>query len=103
MPKWIEKIPVDSETSDTTYVVGISAEGEYGCSCPNYKFRRAQCKHIQSVKATRMTASAYVAKDANDRAKAKETLRRIPVAAKGSIPSPDFTARPRRMIQLEDD
>ena len=60
MPKWIERIPVDSETSDATYVVGISDEGEYGCSCPHWKFRRQECKHIRSVMAEITSAKADV-------------------------------------------
>ena len=89
MPKWIERIPVDSETSDATYIVGISDEGEYGCSCPHWKFRRQECKHIRSVRTgamKRLTAAA--------------TSLSAPAP---KSPPPDFTARPRRMIQLEDD
>ena len=90
MPKWIERVPVDSETSDATYIVGVSVDGEYGCSCPHWKFRRQECKHIKSVKAERGASRAEP--PSQGRVRIKEVLR-----------PPDFTARPRRMIQLEDD
>jgi hypothetical protein len=89
MSKWIEKIPVDSDSSDLTYIVGIAATGEYGCSCPHWKFRRQSCKHIERVKAQRL--AAVFSKLPPKKAKAEPTT------------MPDFTARPRRMIQLEDD
>ncbi len=92
MPKWVERIPVDSETSDATYIVGISAEGEFACSCPHWKFRRLPCKHIAGVKAER-SGQAKVAMKKSDSKKVMDHF----------SDKPDFTARPRRMIQLEDD
>ena len=101
MPKWIERIPVDSETSDATYVVGISDEGEYGCSCPHWRFRRQPCKHIAKVKAEMTSAEAVV-----DATVERMTARQKKIATRAPTLKPplrDFTARPRRMIQLEDD
>lgn len=32
------------------WVVSIDDNGDYGCSCPAWKFRRQECKHIKAVK-----------------------------------------------------
>lgn len=49
--KWKIRWKVPSESDpDKTYTVAQDAEGEYGCSCPVWKFRRQECKHIQAVK-----------------------------------------------------
>ena len=49
--KWKKSWIVPSTSNpNTKYVVSLSTEGQYGCSCPVWKFRREQCKHIQSVK-----------------------------------------------------
>lgn len=50
--KWVRRWDVPSASdADTTYVVAIDAEGNYGCSCPRWKFRRLECHHIAEVKA----------------------------------------------------
>lgn len=51
MAKWIKKWKVNSSSSDRIYTVAIDKNGNYGCSCPAWKFRRQECKHIKSVKA----------------------------------------------------
>jgi hypothetical protein len=49
--RWIIRWKVPSESDpDKTYIVARDAEGEYGCSCPVWKFRRQECKHIRAVK-----------------------------------------------------
>ena len=48
--KWIKKWKVKSDSSDREYTVSISENGTWGCSCPVWKFRRQECKHIELVK-----------------------------------------------------
>lgn len=45
---WIEKHEVQGKHG--TYVVSKSDTGEWGCSCPVWKFHREECKHIKFVK-----------------------------------------------------
>jgi len=33
------------------YLVSETEEGEWQCSCPQWKFRRQECKHIRKVRA----------------------------------------------------
>ena len=47
--KWVERWPVIGSTGKT-YIVGLDKDGNYGCSCPVWKFQRKQCKHISEVK-----------------------------------------------------
>jgi len=50
--KWVSRWYVKSHSSDREYVVSLADDGEtWGCSCPHWKFRRAECKHIREVKA----------------------------------------------------
>ena len=46
--KWIKKWQVQG--SKNPWTVSLSDTGEYGCSCPVWKFRRRQCHHIEHVK-----------------------------------------------------
>lgn len=48
--KWIKKWKVKSESGNSSYVVSLSDKNEWGCSCPVWKFRRQECKHIMRVK-----------------------------------------------------
>jgi len=48
--KWIKKWNIESESGNGNYVVSLSDENEWGCSCPVWKFRRQECKHIKRVK-----------------------------------------------------
>ena len=50
MSKWVQKWAVPSSSSDKEYVVAVDKDGNYGCSCPVWKFRRQECHHIQAVK-----------------------------------------------------
>lgn len=45
-------------SSNNTYNVGLSKDGNYGCSCPAWKFRRQECRHIRDIK--RMVAEQMV-------------------------------------------
>lgn len=51
MPKWVKRWEIESWAGKDPYVVSISVDGQWGCSCPQWKFRRKECKHIQEVKA----------------------------------------------------
>lgn len=60
--KWRERWAVDSDGLDNEYTVALDAHGNYGCSCPAWKFQRKkmqarnpdwQCKHIDAVQAWR--------------------------------------------------
>ena len=50
MGKWIKSWNVPSSMGSSYYVVSIDRDGNYGCSCPVWKFRREECKHIKQVK-----------------------------------------------------
>lgn len=50
MPKWIERWYVPSSDGDKTYTVARDEEGNFGCDCPAYKYRRQVCRHIQEIK-----------------------------------------------------
>ena len=50
MVRWIRKWKVPSSSGNDEHTVAIDKNGEYGCSCPVWKFRRLECHHIQSVK-----------------------------------------------------
>ena len=48
--KWIKRFKVQSSSGNGDYIVGIDKEGNYGCSCPVWKFRRQECHHIKQIK-----------------------------------------------------
>ena len=48
--KWIKKWNIKSESGNGSYVVSLSDQNTYGCSCPAWKFRRQECKHIIRVR-----------------------------------------------------
>ena len=48
--KWIKKWIIESESGNGKYTVSLSDENIWGCSCPVWKFRRQECKHIIRVK-----------------------------------------------------
>lgn len=122
MSRWIAKIPVASHSNpDLAYVVGIAADGGYGCSCPAWtkgKHAREDCKHILQVKAEQQSshklmqakqAGVSAANSILARAKSRVGPRPAPVVAStprdptAVHPTISLTSRPRRMIQLEDD
>lgn len=47
---WIRRWEMDSHSSNSVYIVGLKTDGTLGCSCPAWKFRREECKHIREVK-----------------------------------------------------
>ena len=53
--KWVERWYVRSFTNaDKEYTVARSEDGEFGCSCPAWKFQRHRirdgiCKHIRQI------------------------------------------------------
>lgn len=54
--KWINRWQVGKSTGEGYWTVAIDKDGNYGCSCPRWKFKREQCHHIQAVK---INPSAY--------------------------------------------
>ena len=47
---WVRRFEVASHSNpDKSYVVALNTKDEWGCSCPVWKFRRLQCKHINEV------------------------------------------------------
>jgi hypothetical protein len=63
--KWIKSWQVKSESGNGVYTVSLSDTGEYGCSCPVWKFKREECKHIRYVKDFNPTGeSQYDGKEA---------------------------------------
>jgi len=48
--KWIKKWIVKSENGNDQYIVSLSDKNEWGCSCPVWKFKRIECKHIRDVR-----------------------------------------------------
>jgi hypothetical protein len=51
MPKWLQSFEVPSTSGRGTYIVSLDTIGNWGCSCPQWKFRRVACKHVLSVQA----------------------------------------------------
>ena len=48
MSVWVEKWEVEG-SNGKTWVVSVDVNGNYGCSCPVWKFKREECKHIRKV------------------------------------------------------
>ncbi len=53
--KWVMKWTVESRSGKPPYTVSLSVDGYWGCSCPNWIFRRnkpdyQECPHIQEKK-----------------------------------------------------
>lgn len=49
---YVEQWQIPSHSDPTkTYTVSLTDQGEYQCSCPHWKFRRQECKHIREAKA----------------------------------------------------
>lgn len=40
---------VESSTGSRKYKVSYGDDGSWGCSCPAWKFRREECKHIREI------------------------------------------------------
>jgi hypothetical protein len=50
MARWVRGWDVESDSSDKIYRVSLGDNEEWGCSCPVWKFRRQECKHILKIK-----------------------------------------------------
>lgn len=48
--RWVERWNVVSTSSGNTYTVAKDRDGNFGCSCPRWKFKREECKHIAQIK-----------------------------------------------------
>jgi hypothetical protein len=48
--RWVKRWKVPGSNGNT-WTVAIDKEGNYGCSCPRWKFKREQCHHVEDVKA----------------------------------------------------
>lgn len=48
--KWIAKWVVPGSKRGSEWVVAINNYGEFGCSCPVWKFKRQECKHILRIR-----------------------------------------------------
>lgn len=47
---WINKWQIPG-SKGKTWTVAINDRDEFACSCPVWKFRRQECKHIRQIKA----------------------------------------------------
>jgi hypothetical protein len=47
--RWVKKWEIQGSKGDI-YTVAQDADGNFGCSCPVWKFKREECKHIKQVK-----------------------------------------------------
>ena len=48
--KWVKRWQVPSSSEAGRYwTVAIDRDGNWGCSCPVWKFRRQECHHIRTV------------------------------------------------------
>jgi len=50
MSKWVQIYEVPASKMGNFWTVAIDRDGNYGCSCPVWKFRRLECKHIIQIK-----------------------------------------------------
>lgn len=48
--RWIQRWYVTKSTGDGQWCVALDRDGIYGCSCPVWKFKKQECKHIRGIK-----------------------------------------------------
>jgi len=48
--RWVKRWEVPKSSGDGNWIVAIDKDGNYGCSCPVWKFKRQECHHIKQVK-----------------------------------------------------
>ena len=48
--RWLKRWEVPRSSGDGNWIVAIDKDGNYGCSCPVWKFKRQECHHIKLVK-----------------------------------------------------
>lgn len=53
--KWIKKWYVQGSNGNQ-YTVALATDGTWGCSCPHWKFRRLECKHIRYIRESGLPA-----------------------------------------------
>ena len=95
---YVAKWQVDSFTdSSKSYVVSRTRTGEMQCSCPVWKFRRRECKHIDAVRQDEDQSSQYERTYVETTRRRETTgveptrqVRRRPEAR----PEPEFRVRP---------
>lgn len=59
--QWVKRWSVPSESNPSkSYVVAQNREGEFGCSCPVWIFRRKECKHIRNVLTDAMSTTPII-------------------------------------------
>lgn len=49
MSQWVQSWDIEGSKGDV-YRVSVDRNGCYGCSCPVWKFKRLECKHILKLK-----------------------------------------------------
>lgn len=47
--KWVKRWEVPRSDKEGVWVVAVDRDGQYGCSCPVWKFKRQVCHHIRQV------------------------------------------------------
>jgi hypothetical protein len=47
--KWVKKWNIEGSNGNI-WTVAIDNDGNYGCSCPVWKFKRIECHHIEQVR-----------------------------------------------------
>lgn len=48
--RWVKRWEVPKSSGDGNWIVAIDKDGNYGCSCPVWKFKRQECHHILEIK-----------------------------------------------------
>lgn len=60
--RWVKRWEVPKSSGDGNWIVAIDKDGNYGCSCPVWKFKRQECHHIKLVKMGSVEASTQAEK-----------------------------------------
>jgi hypothetical protein len=51
--KWIKRWKIPKSSGDGFWTLAIDKNGNYGCSCPRWIFKREECHHILLIKQNR--------------------------------------------------
>ena len=85
--KWVRRWEV-AASNGGTWIVAQDKDGEYGCSCPVWKFKRQECHHIAAIKrdpSEEITEPTFEYRLAMvDRPQRKDGLLLIPLVAFGN-------------------
>jgi len=46
---WVKKWEIEGSNGHI-WIVAVDKDGNYGCSCPVWKFKRQECHHIIQIK-----------------------------------------------------